>query len=174
MDRRSSPSSSLQRSWCAVVAEQCAREATFLKPLAEAVNEAFQYFRRLDTTVGGSRFGNDRRAVRTGLRSSARRWRSRLWRWLCEVAVPEGVNVTHLIRASLARNEARILLVAAEFSVFSEAMVLHEPADGGVARQARRARVSSRRWQPDCRARAGSSSAGVVGAARGSQSRRPE
>jgi len=52
-----------------------------------------------------------------------------------EVAVPEGVNVTHLIRASLARNEARILLVAAEFSVFSEAMVLHEPADGGVARQ---------------------------------------
>jgi len=29
---------------CAVVAEQCAREATFLKPLAEAVNEAFSIF----------------------------------------------------------------------------------------------------------------------------------
>ena len=53
---------------------------------------------------------------------------------LVEVEVPETVDVRDLERAALAGNEARLGLVAARLAALAEAVMLHVPANRGVAR----------------------------------------
>jgi hypothetical protein len=54
---------------------------------------------------------------------------------LVKIEVPERVDVAHLERAALARDEVGIELVAARPAAFSEAVLLHETAEARVARR---------------------------------------